>query len=238
MTIPRILKGNISGDLVLIEGEEYHYASRVLRLRTGDEFLLRAEEREFLVKTENFSKDSLIGKVLEEVPLKKDPSVNLMLVLGIPEKDTFKDVLYMGTELGVKSFYPLYTSRVQGRLRRDMEHYRKIIEEVIRVSGRRTLPVIHTPIFLKDFLNQTPKHDLALVFYEESTIPLRKVFEGVKPSNILIFIGPEGGWEKEEIELIKEKGGKEVSLGEVVFKVRTAVLVALSLILHSYGDLG
>lgn len=243
MTTPRILKGRLEGERVIVEGEEFFYASKILRLRVGEEFFFRTDDdKEYLVKTEHVDKKSLQGKILQEVHLKNDPFINLSLALGIPEKDTLKEVLFMGTELGVRSFYPLLTNRVQGKIERNLARYEKIIEEAIRVSGRKTIPTLNQPQSLKDFLKNLPAYDLALVFYEESKASLRKVLENRKCNhkcqNLLIFIGPEGGWEREEMELFQAMGIQEVGLGEVIFKVRTAVLAALSLIFYEYGDLG
>ncbi|MBT9130437.1 MAG: Ribosomal RNA small subunit methyltransferase E [candidate division WS2 bacterium] len=240
MTIPRILEGQILGNEAVIEGEEYHYAKSVLRLKKNEEFYLRIGEEEYLVKVTAISSRELRGEIIKEAPLKKDLSVKIILAIGLPEKDTFSDVLYMATELGVQEFYPIITERVQYKIN-NSKRYHKIIKEAIRVSGRKTIPVLHKPQQLREFIINLPENDLFIVFYEESQTPLRQVLREVSPEvslkKIVIFIGPEGGLEKKEVELLKSIGAREANLGEVIFKVRTAVSASLAIIAHHFNNL-
>jgi len=239
MTIPRILEGKISGNEAVIVGEEYHYATSVLRLKKNEEFYLRIGEKEYLVKVTSVSSRELRGEIIKEVSLKKDLPVKIILAIGLPEKDAFTDVLYMATELGVQEFYPIITERVQYKID-NSKRYEKIIKEAIRVSGRKTIPILHSPLKLTEFMANLPENDLFIVFYEESQTPLKQVLREVSPENpikkIVVFIGPEGGLEKKEVGLLKSIGAREANLGEVIFKVRTAVAASLAIIAHHFSN--
>ncbi|MBT9165220.1 MAG: Ribosomal RNA small subunit methyltransferase E [candidate division WS2 bacterium] len=239
MTIPRILEGQISGKEAVIKGEEHHYATSVLRLKKGEEFLLRVGEKEYLIKVTSISNRELRGEINKEISLSKDLPVKISLAIGFPEKDAFTDVLFMATELGVQEFYPIITERVQHKIDKS-KRYEKIIKEAIRASGRKIIPNLFKPQKLTEFIANLPENDLFFVFYEESPISLKQVLGEVstdKPiKRILLFIGPEGGLERKEVELLKSVGAREASLGEVIFKVRTAVTSSLAIISHHFSN--
>ena len=57
-------------------------------------------------------------------------------------------------------------------------------------------------------------------------------------TDILICIGPEGGYQEKEINVIIECGGKSVSLGNTILRAETASIAALTIVMYEKGDLG
>ena len=82
-------------------------------------------------------------------------------------------------------------------------------------------------------------NDLNLCPYEnERTISIKECLKDVNASTIGIFVGPEGGFEEDEIEKIQDMDGKVVSLGPRILRTETASVVASSIVLYELSDLG
>ena len=82
-------------------------------------------------------------------------------------------------------------------------------------------------------------NDLNIAPYEnERTKSIKQAIKGVNINTMGIFVGPEGGFEEEEVEKIQEIDGKSVSLGPRILRTETASLVASSIVLYELSDLG
>lgn len=119
-----------------------------------------------------------------------------------------------------------------------LQRWQKIAEVASKQSGRNTIPKINPIKSIKNICNLCQEYDIVIVAYEnEKENKLRYELEKIKARQIdnlkiAILIGPEGGIDKEEIDLLKEKGAKIVTLGNRILRTETVALNVLSIIMY------
>jgi 16S rRNA (uracil1498-N3)-methyltransferase len=102
-------------------------------------------------------------------------------------------------------------------------------------SNRADIPEIGKIRTFHDFIMTLDPGPMALLLFpwEEGTTPIKNVLRespGVK--NIIVLIGPEGGFSKEEAETAKDRGFHLVSLGPNILRAETAAMAVMSMILY------
>lgn len=243
--MPRIYVpiSHIIDNRISITDEKAHYLISVLRCRKGDDLIV-FDGKGNCLKTRILKADrrEVITEVIEKFPCDTESHINITLVQGLLKGEKMDLVIQKTTELGVKEIIPVVTERSQMRETRKVTRWRKIAEEASRQSGRSIIPVIHDPIKFFDILNLLrPSNKVnGLLFYEEGGMKLSEAVSSFVPrlSSLFIFVGPEGGFTKEEVFLAKEKGLFVTSLGERILRAETAAISAVALVQFLLGDMG
>lgn len=243
MTATRFLveKRNIRLPLARLEGRKHHHLSKVLRARPG--------RRVWLVDDAATSYEAEVVEVGEEQTLLKILAITppaaaaLRLILGqaLLKSKKMDWVVQKATELGVDVIVPLASARaivkVAGGEVRRVERWRKIGREAAKQSRRTSLPVIEEPRLFRDFLG-IGDGARKLILTEGGGTPLREILAGapvpaaVGLAEVVLAVGPEGGWTKDEEEGSLEAGFERVSLGSQPLRSETAALAALAMISH------
>lgn len=210
--------------------EIIHQVSRVLRLRPGQKLIFsNGKLKDALVEILKVNNNCLRVKVLEIKENLNEPLREVFLYCSILKKKNFDLVVQKVTEIGIKEITPLICRRtVKVNIKR--ERLNKIIKEAAEQSGRGILPVLNEKLpFPKAVKQALAKNGLNCLFDQNG-----KSFqsENSVPKKIGIFIGPEGGWTKDEIELAEKNNFKIVSLGNLTFRTETAAIIASYLCLY------
>ncbi|MCQ2437721.1 MAG: RsmE family RNA methyltransferase [Clostridia bacterium] len=147
------------------------------------------------------------------------------------------------TELGVSDFELLNMTRcvVKGNEKdglKKQERLNRIAREAVKQCRRGTVPVVGTPMSLKQAAKKMSACDLLLVPWEEAEgLTLAKAYEAYPDAkNIGIVIGPEGGISPEEIEVMKGYGAKPVTLGPRILRAETAAIASAAMVMTLWGD--
>jgi 16S rRNA (uracil1498-N3)-methyltransferase len=178
----------------------------------------------------------------------REPALQLTLCQCLLKSDHFEWVLQKGTELGVSKFVPVISERtvitspedVKGR---KLERWRRVIAEAAEQSGRGRLPVLGEVVKLQAAFNGVDPHSLNLIPWEEQkeqglgSLLRRKLKQG-QTSPVNLFIGPEGGFSRDEIQAAESRGMIPVTLGKRILRAETAAITAAALVLSAAGDLG
>lgn len=222
----------------------------VLRMQTGDRVVaLTPGGWEMEVELTQLGRDGVMGKVLSKRPAGGEPRVQIMLYQSLLKRDNFEWVLQKGTEIGVAEFVPVISRRTVLRSVEDvkvsrMERWRRIIAEAVEQSRRGRVPVLREPLRFEEAVSQAAQSGLCLIPWEEETsLGLRTALTATQrgddePAAISLFIGPEGGFDQEEIALARECGAIPVTLGPRILRAETAAVVVASLVLYELDDLG
>lgn len=232
-------KDNISKDKVIIDDpKEIHHIVNVLRLKKNDDVVIfDGEGREFLGVIGNISKkeiEVLINKIIEN----KDKDYAITLACAIPKKAKFDFIVEKMTELGVDAIVPLITERSEvsfskERMTAKVKRWRQIAINASKQSKNCFVPTIERIKPFKEFVPEIRNYDLALIpTLEGKRLSILEALESFKGKKIIVFIGPEGDFSKNEVELAKKLGSKPATLGERVLKVDTAAISAISIINH------
>lgn len=229
-------------DRILLHGRAFQKA-RVQRLSPGELFFVVTSDKCYKCVVEKITSRELLGSVMDETP-KTSSRVSIHLFAGILKGDKFDLVIGKATELGVSSITPIVTSRVIPRLDREKtlarkERWQKIAIESSEQCHRTTLPVISAPVDYEQALSM-PQNGLKILFSEGAddtvTKPLASLLNSeifphsTSPIEISAFVGPEGGFDADEIKIARDKGCKLATLGPTILRAETASIAAVAVI--------
>ncbi len=225
------------GDLVYFPSDIARQLRVVLRLHPGQEVqVLDGQGQAFRVILIQVDRKAAIGRIVERMPASGEPAGELILCPAISKGERFEWVLQKGVELGVTTFQPIITRRTlrrepgQGRWQR----WQRIIREAAEQSGRGRLPVLRPAIPFPQALQQVS--GLGLIPWVGAKTPARVVLAQAHWP-ITLFIGPEGGFEPEEVALAREAGVHPVTLGPRILRTETAAIVMVTLVMAALGEL-
>jgi 16S rRNA (uracil1498-N3)-methyltransferase len=242
---------------ILITGEQARYLSLVMRSRPGDRLLL-FDGLGFKYECTIISvhKKEVLAELIKKSPHSVESPVSITLVQGLPKADKMDLIVQKTTELGVTKIIPVITERSQVRHTDKTERWKKIAQSASQQSGRDKVPEIGDPVTFKDFLEVyiTPlakgyiedikgiKLDsrIHMIFSEDrKSSNLKQALSGLRSmTDIMIVIGPEGGFTNEEVDAASERGFVPVSLGPRILRTETAPLAAVSIVQYELGDMG
>jgi 16S rRNA (uracil1498-N3)-methyltransferase len=231
-------------DLVLT-GEEFHHLRNVLRLQVGDTLsLFDGAGRGFAASLVEMDRQRAIVRIgPEEVPTPESP-LQLHMAVALAKGEKLDLMIQKGTELGVFAFHPLITRRADLKLDSEraetrLTRWRRVALEACKQSGRTRIPEIFPPVSLASFLvRDLPAQRLVLDPMGEPASPNLQGLDVRVTSSLLAAVGPEGGWDPEELRLLHENGFRGVSLGPRILRAETAAIVAAAMLQYLAGDLG
>ena len=227
----------IKNDTINIIGEDVKHIKNVLRRQVGDILEICNQETGKAYKCEITKIDEIItNKILEELENQED-NIKIDIYQGLPKADKMELIIQKAVELGANAIIPVDMKRCVVKIepkdeKKKIERWQKIAESAAKQSGRNEIPEIRNIVKIQDIIKF--KYDLILVAYEnekENTLKneLLKLKE-YKKVNIAIVIGPEGGLEEKDVELLKQNGAKIVTLGNRILRTETVALSMLSII--------
>ena len=121
-----------------------------------------------------------------------------------------------------------------------IERWQKIAESAAKQSKRNSICKINNIINIKNICNVVQNYDILLVTYEnEEKNTLKETLQTIENKenlNIAIVIGPEGGFEEKEIELLKQNNGKIITLGKRILWTETVAMAMSSIIMYEFGE--
>ncbi|ADY56719.1 Ribosomal RNA small subunit methyltransferase E [Syntrophobotulus glycolicus DSM 8271] len=238
---------SIDQDYFLIDGEELHHLTRVLRLGPGEEILgFDHSGRLWRGAIREINKEQAVCSVIRaEIP-ETEAKVKVYLIVGLSKGEKMELVIQKGTELGMTGLIPLRTRRSVMKLEgtkaeERVDRWRKIAGEAVKQCGRVIQPAVAPVLDWQDLPAYLPADTQWLIPFEgEKTVSLKACLKSFDPSlPMALIIGPEGGFEPQEVLWAKEKlGAKSISLGSRILRAETAAIAALTIVLAFYGDLG
>ncbi|MDO5041033.1 MAG: RsmE family RNA methyltransferase [Peptoniphilus sp.] len=221
-------------DHLELSKEDSHHFLDVLRIDEREKVEIVAANGKFIASLEDVIENRVVLKKLDEITEENESEANLSLAFGILKNNNTEEVLKYATEVGVKEFYPLYTKRVvsniAGKEDKKLPRWKKIVEAAAKQSKRDVIPTVHSPIALKDISKISKDKRLIVAYESEKNI---RFDDKIKNKDILLIIGPEGGFEEGEIEFLKTMGADVISLGNRILRAQTAAICASFYIIHS-----
>lgn len=236
----------IGEDGVVLSALVAHQIRNVLRMRPGDHILVLDNSgwaRE--VELREVGLKQVVGKVVRRMLAQGEPRTKITLYQGVLKSRRFEFSLQKGTELGIVEFVPLISDRAViadlGDVDKRHARWKRIVQEAAEQCWRGRLPNLEPAMLFPRACERAQQQGgLALIPWEgERSLSLRVVLAGQqkKPFIVSLFIGPEGGFTAQEMELAGSYGIQPVTLGPRILRAETAGLVAATAILYELGDL-
>lgn len=225
---------------IYIEGSDVNHMKNVLRMRYGEELTVSdGDNLKYRCAVERYEEGRAVLKILERMQSDTELSSRIYLFQGLPKQDKMELIIQKAVELGVYRIIPVSTSRCVVKLDekkavKKAERWRQIAVSAAKQAGRGYIPEVVPVIAYQEALAQAKKLDVILIPYEleRGMRETRKIIEAIKPGqSIAVFIGPEGGFEKEEVEQALGCGARAVTLGRRILRTETAGLTALSVLM-------
>lgn len=232
---------NINDEKIILDGESARHIAKSLRMRVGDVICVTdGGGDDYGCQIEEITKDEVVLKVCYKQACESEPSCRVTIYQGVPKSSKMEDIIQKCVELGVCEIVPTLTKRCVSRpddkaAGKKNQRYQKIALEAAQQSGRGIVPQIENMKTLRQAIAED-ESDVKIVFYEGGG---EKLADIVKPDteSVSVFIGPEGGFEQEEVEQIEASGGVRATLGKRILRTQTAPVAALTAIMLLTGNL-
>lgn len=234
------------GNCFIITESDFNHISNVLRMKTGDEILVSCNGQASLCKIEIFS-DYVRAEVIEENYHNTNLPIKIHLFQGLPKSDKMELIIQKAVELGVEEITPVEMNRCvvkieEKKKKSKQERWQLIAESAAKQSKRVVIPKVNNIISYKEFLQRAEELSVLLVPYEnkEGMKATKEALKEIKSGDTVgIIIGPEGGFDKKEIDLVTDKNGKTISLGSRILRTETAAIASVTMcMLYAEMELG
>jgi len=241
-----VLPEDVTGDQVLFRAAEAKHLCAVCRQSVGD--IVNAVDglgNEYRIMLEQVSTQSAIGRVLRRRRRSREPVSRVILAQAITKGAKMDLVVQKATELGAHGIIPMITEHTvvapdELSSSRKQQRWQKVAVSAMKQSLRSYLPVVDEITGFRQVLQRAHKCDLALMAsVVKDAVSLERISDlGKSSRDILLLVGPEGGFSAEEITLALQGGIELVSLGPRRLRSETAGVLLLGLVLFHIGELG
>ena len=231
-------KCNINDHTVIIEGNDYNHIRNVLRMREGEELSVGTgeDENEYRCIIESFEEDKVICKLIFVKEANVELPAKVTLFQCLPKADKMEMIIQKCVELGVYEIVPVASKRCVVKLdekkqKSKIERWQAIAEAAGKQSKRAIVPNIGQVQSFKEAIKSASDFDIKLIPYElcEDKDSAKKAFSEMgKDKKIAYFIGPEGGFDEEEIKEAIDAGFTPISLGKRILRTETAGLTVMA----------
>lgn len=229
----------INGNLIVIVDQDYHHIKNVMRMRIAEKVEVCDENQNlFLCVIKEINKNNVVLETLEKLKSDVELPTSITIALGLTRGSKLEEVLRRITELGADGFIPVEMKRSVVRIKDEknskLERMNTIVKEASEQSKRTKLLSVVNPLKLDKLLDNLDQFDILVYAYEDLKTNSLNKFKNIIPlfkgKRVLIIVGPEGGFDPLEVELLNNKGFIPIGLGPRILRLETAPLYIMSAI--------
>lgn len=235
---------------IYITGTDVNHIKNVLRTKIGEKIIVGRTpiQQDYLCTIQKIQKEEILCQIIEKLETRSERRIEVTVFQGLPKSDKMEMIIQKSVELGVNDIVPVEMRRCVVKLnekdkKKKQERWQKISEVAAKQCGRDIIPEIKDCVTIKNICDLCKNYDLVLVAYEnEKENKIKTELQKVKSKSLIdivkiaIVIGPEGGLEPVDVELLKENGAKIVTLGNRILRTETVALNVLSNIMYELED--
>ncbi len=230
----------VKEEKIYVEGSDVNHIKNVLRMKLGEKLTVNdGEGWQYLCEVESYESDMAVLHIVEKSKAETELSSRIYLFQGLPKQDKMELIVQKAVELGAYQVIPVSTKRAVVKLDakkagKKVERWQQIAVSAAKQAGRGIVPTVGEVCTYAQALKMAEELDVVLIPYElaEGIEETKKIIAGIRPGqSVGVFIGPEGGFEEEEVKLAMEAGAKPVTLGRRILRTETAGLTTLSLLM-------
>ena len=243
-------KNQIRNNKVEIIGTDVNHIKNVLRASIGEKLEIcdSSTKQDYLCEIENITKENIMCNIIEKLKTNVESDIQITVFQGLPKADKMELIIQKSVELGGYDIIPVEMKRSIVKLKENdktkkLLRWQKISEVAAKQCGRNIIPEIKPIINVKNICNFIPEYDIVLVAYESEKenklrYEIKKIKEQVKSNvKIAILIGPEGGIDEKEIEILRKIDNvKIITLGKRILRTETVALNMLSILMYELED--
>ena len=214
------------GSLVELDGPGGKHGVQVRRMREGEAIQLSDGKGLRVRGTVAELSGSTLKLQVTEVIREELPARQITLVQALAKGDRDELAIQAATELGAMGIIPWQASRSISRwdgpkIAKGQARWQQIVSEAAKQSLRAYTPEVKNIVDTKELVDLVSSFDLVLVLDTSATATVAEA--GIPASGTLaLVVGPEGGIEQSELDVLQAAGAKLVSLGANVLRTSTA----------------
>lgn len=224
-----------------ISGQDAHHIRTVLRMREKEEILVSdGDKMEYTCQIEKLADEEILAKIMfvEEAGLELPAKVYLFQCL--PKSDKMELIIQKAVELGACEIIPVASARCVVKLDGKKEasktkRWQGIAESAAKQSKRMYIPQVHSVLKFSEALEYAKNMDVKLIPYElaRGMAVTREQIGKIGPGQtVAVFIGPEGGFEEEEVQAAMKMGFSPITLGKRILRTETAGFTVLAILMY------
>lgn len=244
-----VTQEQVKNDTIEIVGKDVKHIKNVLRQKIGDKITICNNDilQDYECEISKIEENKICCDIKEILNTSSESNIKVTIFQGLPKADKMELIIQKSVELGVFDITPVEMKRCVVKLKENdkkkkIERWQKIAEVAAKQSGRNQIPKINDIIQIKNICLELEKYDIVLVAYEkEENNTLKQVLKQLKEREynelkIAVVIGPEGGIEEQEIEMLKENGAEIITLGKRILRTETVALNVLSILMYELEE--
>jgi 16S rRNA (uracil1498-N3)-methyltransferase len=233
--------GRSLGQSIDITGEDVNHIKNVLRLKMNEQIIISdGRGRDYHCRISGIGNEKIVAQIEDVCDNFSELPTEITLFQGFPKSDKMELIIQKTVELGVRRIVPVMTKRTIVKLEdkkaaKKIERYNTIALSAAKQSGRGIVPEVTMPMSFKEALGMAVTFDMNIIPYEEAEgmEHSRKVIHDIAGKKTLgIFIGPEGGFAREEVEEAMNTGVTPITLGHRILRTETAGMAVMSIIMY------
>ena len=226
---------------VFISGGDVNHIKNVLRLEVGDWIVAcDGNGTDYVSRIQSICSDEVVASIEKVQPTGTELPVKITLFQGMPKKDKLELIIQKAVELGACEIVPVMTKRTvvklseEKKINKRLERWQSIAYAAAKQCDRGIIPTVHKPVSYEEALAMADQLDYNVIPYELQTgmEEARKIVDqACKQRSLGIFIGPEGGFEPEEVERAMTRNIHPMTLGKRILRTETAGMALLSILM-------
>ena len=228
----------VSDESIRITGSDVNHIKNVLRMRKGEKLIIcNGQGQDYYCIIADVCESEILVDVQEKKESEAELRSKIYLFQGLPKKDKMELIVQKAVELGAYEIIPVIMKRTIVKLEdkkkelKKLERWQAIAEGAAKQSGRGYVPLVHEVVTYKEALMMAKKLSANMLPYECAT-GIAHTKECIKAccqkDSIGIFIGPEGGFEDDEVNFAKQQGIEPITLGKRILRTETAGLTIMA----------
>lgn len=235
-----VTPSQVDGTFIYIEGSDVNHMKNVLRMRVGESVTVSdGNNRKYVCRVDGYEEGRVRLCICEEEEQDTELASRIYLFQGLPKQEKMELIVQKCVELGIYQIVPVAMKRCVVKLdakkaAKKVERWNAIAESAAKQAGRGVIPEVLPVMSYREALAMAKELDVVLLPYElaEGMAETKRLIQSIRPGqSVGIFIGPEGGFEKEEVELAEAEGARAITLGKRILRTETAGLAILSVLM-------
>jgi len=233
----RFLTSEVMQNSITITGEEANHMKNAVRMNVGDEFIaFDGSGTDYTCVITKVDKD-ISADITDRTQSKAEPNIKVTLYQAYPKSAKMNEIVQKAIELGAAAIVPFLSKRCVKRPSGQGEKLSKVALSAVKQCGRSVLPKVADVQSFEQAAELMKSHELLIVCFEEERLTSLAQALCKDVSDIGIVIGSEGGFERFEIEKMREVGGIPVTLGRRIMRTETAGMAVLSACFYAKGQM-
>ena len=232
---------NIQEHGIYMDGPDVNHMKNVLRMKPGE--MVGGSDgggHEYICRISKYDGERVLLDIESVSQRETELKSRIYLFQGLPKGDKMEWIVQKAVELGVYQIIPVATRRCVVRLdqkkaEKKTERWNAIALSAAKQSGRKAVPLVKPVMSFQEAVDYAGDMDVVLIPYEmaEGMEKTRRIIQGLEPGqSVAVFIGPEGGFEDEEVGAAVSRGAEAVTLGRRILRTETAGLAVLSVLMY------